>query len=626
MPFDGPDGHNEALRSAALALRPRAVLWPSEWAAQRRVLTGESSANTGRWKNETVPFARKIMDALDERHPAWMVVFMASRQVAKSEIGINWAGQTIDEAPAPMSVLFPGANLGKSYARLRLNPMIEATPTLREKIPRGNRNDKGDTLLQKVFPGGAITIGSTYVATDMSSRAVGKLIVDDADRFQREAGDEGDWLEIALMGLATFSFRRKVYLNSSPGIESLSVIKPWWLRSSQGHFYVPCVHCGTMQYLVWEQLKWAKGKPQEAAYECSSSSCAKLIAEHNKTDMLRAGDWQHDHPELERSIIGFHANGLMTPDGLGYKWAEHAAAWERSERDPAKVKVFQNTRLGETHADPNEKLDWEALKGRAEPFKLRSIPQGCLLLTAGVDVQKRYLALQIIGWGRNESAWTIDYRTIEGDPTRDEVWAKLDDQLAAEIVNSFGVPMRIAGSAIDAGYLQYEVLAFVRRKRARNIIATKGSGQLGRRVIGTPTAIEAKGRGVVDKRGDLLYSVGESTSKAALFDRLRADGSAAIPDRHVHFSADLDEEYFRGMASEVFDPHKRRFVKVYERNEPLDTFNQNMIIAMHSSIRIHRYTEGDWQRLEAMYEPKGAKSGVTPNPTRSFLPLPARTA
>ena len=628
MPFDGPDAYTEAFRAAARALRPRVALWPSEWAQQRRILTGEGSANPGHWYNEKIPFAEGVMDACDERHPAWLVVFMASRQVAKTEVGMNWLGQIIDEQPAPTSVLFPGTNLGKSFARLRLNPMIMAVPTLSEKIPIGRRSDKSDTLMQKMFPGGHITIGSTYIPTDMSSRAIGKLIIDDADRFQREDGVEGDWLEIALMGLATFGFRRKVYLNSSPGIESLSVINPWWLKSSQGHYYVPCVYCGTMQYLVWEQLKWAEGKPQEAAYECAK--CTKLIAEHNKTDMLAAGEWRHDFPERENEIIGFHANCLLTPAGLGFRWAENAAAWERSKRDPAKAKVFLNTRLGETHKDPNEKLDWEILKKRAEPFRLRSIPLGCLILTAGVDVQKDRLEAQIIGWGRDEQAWTIDYRILEGDPTRDEVWEKLDDLLAGEIVNSFGVNLRVSLTLVDSGYVQHDVTNYTYEREKRNIFATKGTGNLGRAIIGRPTYVDVKYRGKQDKRGAKQYAMGEATAKAALYDRMQADAGKPIGERHIHFSDELPEEYFRGVAAEVFDPHKRRFVPVYERNEPIDTLALNMAAAMHHNIAIHRMRELDWQRLEQLYEPKIDAKPRPPeeipiiSPAGRYVPPPAR--
>ena len=49
----------------------------------------------------------------------------------------------MDEDPAPMLGLFPGTNLGKDYMRLRVNPMIGQSPTLRMKVPLGRPFGQG---------------------------------------------------------------------------------------------------------------------------------------------------------------------------------------------------------------------------------------------------------------------------------------------------------------------------------------------------------------------------------------------------------------------------------------------------------------------------------------------------
>jgi phage terminase large subunit GpA-like protein len=616
-PFDGPDGYAAFCRAAAAAIRPRVQLYPSQWAEQRRKLSSESSAEAGRWKNARVPYLPAIMDALDRRHPAWLVVFMANAQSAKSEAGLNWAGHTIDEDPGPLLALFPGANLGKSWVRLRLNPMIANAPTLRAKVPLGRRSDKGDTLMQKIFPDGHITVGSTYIPTDASSKAIAKLLIDDVDRFQKAAGAEGDMVEMAIMRLSTFSYRKKCFINSSPGIESLSIINPWWKQSSQGHYHVPCPHCDTKQPLVWENLRWPEGKPKEAQYACAH--CGAFIAEHHKTEMLARGEWRHTYSERADEIVGFHSNCLYTPTSLGFTWAENAAAFERAKHDPEKLKVFTNTRLGETHKDPHEKLDWELLHNRGEPFKLRQIAPRILILTCGVDVQKDRVELQILGWGRNERATTIDYQVITGDPTREELWSELDEYLALELENSFGVKMRLACTLIDSNYLTDDVLRFTRPRKSRNIFASRGSNIMTKQAIGRPTHTDVKSRGKSDRRGAERYEIGVSALKRTLYERLRADSGVAKAEQHVRFSDQLSEEYFRGLASEVFDPHKRRWVQVYERNESLDTFILAMAAAMHHSVGVHKLDEIAWQRFEQLYQP-AAKPSVEAKPEVQRLP------
>jgi len=622
--FDGPDGFDLTCRTGAAALRPKHPLTPSQWAEAKRRLSTKSSAEAARWRNSRIPFLRPIMDALDTSFPAWMVVFIKSSQVGATECGLNWVGQTIEEDPAPMLALFPGEKLGKRWARKRLEPMIAECASLRKIIPLGRRSDKSDTLLEKEFPDGGLTIGSANIPSDMASIAVAKLLLDEVDRFPKEVGEEGDPVEIVLRRLSTYQSRKKAFLNSSPTIASLSHIKPWWLESSQGEFYVPCPHCNAMQVLAWGNIKYPEGRPREAQYMCNE--CAALIHEHHKTDMLAAGEFRHAFPERTESIIGFHVNCLYTPLGLGDTWGENAVVWERAKRDPGKIKTFVNTRLGETHEDPTEKLDWEALKERREPFKLRTIQPGVLLLTAGVDVQKDRVEAQIIGWARGEKAWTVDYRVIPGDPTRDELWNALDAYLAREFESAHGVPMRLSSTLIDSGYLQDDVLAFTRERRARGIFASKGATAFGRQAIGRPTKVDVSYRGKAQKYGGEQYQIGVSTLKATLYERLRADADVMASARHVHFSDELPEEFYRGLAAEVFDPHKRRWVKVYERNEPLDTMILAMAAAMHHSVAMHTFGESDWVRLEQLYEP-AEKREIAPAefvlPGTGFMPTAA---
>ena len=335
--------------------------------------------------------------------------------------------------------------------------------------------------------------------------------------------------------------------------------------------------------------------------------------------MLAAGEWRHTYPDRLDEIVGYHSNCLYTPTGLGFTWAANAAAYDRAKRDPEKLKVFTNTRLGLTLKDAHEKLDWEVLHNRREPFALRKIAPGILLLTCGVDVQKDRVELQIIGWDRHQRGTTVDYQVIVGDPTRDELWDELGDFLALEMENSFGVKMRLACTLVDSNYLPERVLRFTRPRKARNIFASRGSNILTKQAIGRPTHADVKSRGKADIRGAERYEVGVGSLKRTLYERLRADNGMAPTERHVNFSDQFSEEYFRGLASEVFDPHKRRWVQVYERNEPLDTFVLAMAASMHHSVRVDKMNEADWQRLEQRYQPTDRPSAADPPKTPTLL-------
>src|SRR5689334_2763215 len=110
--------------------------------------------------------------------------------------------------------------------------------------------------------------------------------------------------------------------------------------------------------------------------------------------MLAKGEWRAANPE--RAVVGFHINALYTPLGLGKSWPDLVEEFEAAGANPVKHKAFVNLRLGEVTKDPNEKLDGEELSNRAEARSVRTIPKGCLLLTAGVDVQKDRWAVMIV--------------------------------------------------------------------------------------------------------------------------------------------------------------------------------------------------------------------------------------
>lgn len=640
MPFDGQDGYAAALEAVARAFEPRRPLPVSVWAAQHRVLSGKSASEPGRWRNERIPYLAAVMDALSERHPAPLVVLVASAQVGKSECGLNWIGRMAHQMPGSFLVLFPSEKAARKWVRTRLDSMIASTPALRGILPLGRRASSGNTLQEKHGPGFVLYTGSANIPEDVASVSVPYLFLDEVDKFPFALEDEGDPVELALRRSTTFP-RAKCFMTSTPTSEETSRIWPAWLDSTMDRYYVPCVHCNHMQHLRWAQLTWITGKPATAVYACED--CGATIEERRKTDILAAGEWRATFPEREAACKGFTIGGLYSPIGLGDSWAKHAVAWERAQGKQSRLQVFYNTRLGEVHKGERQRVDWAEIKARAEPYALRTIPKGVLLLTAGTDVQGDRLETQILGHGRGEQITVVDYVVHYGDTTRLQptgdgeasVWSLLDDYLAQSILNSFGVQMRLSCSLIDSGYLTDIILAFTRTRKARGIFASRGSSNATRQPIGRPSYPDTKHRGKVDQRGVERYEIGVSMLKHWLFEALRADsGKPDAPilpaDRHIRFPTALPDEYFRQMTAETYDPKHGWIERAnYHRNEALDNFLLARAAAMHHSVAVHRLRELDWQRLEQLYQPATPPAGGDAKPglylpSGAFMPTSAK--
>jgi phage terminase large subunit GpA-like protein len=636
--FDGPDGYVVALEQLAELVKPKRPLGTSAWAQRYRVLTAKNSAEPGRWRNERVPFVNAIHDALDPRHPADTVVVVGSSQVVKSEVGLNWIGRTIHQEPASFLALFPTDKVARKWVRTKLDGMIASTPELRKLVPLGRKANQGNTLSEKHYPGGVLYTGSANIPDDLASISVANVLFEEVDRMPIVLEDEGDPIELALRRMATFT-RRKAYMNSTPTTAETSRIWPAWLSSTMDRYFVPCPFCNHMQFLRWAQMKWPHNAPHQAGYVCEE--CDQKMSEHHKTTMLAEGTWRATHPERETSTKGFHLNGMYTPIGLGDSWAKHALAWERAQGSVARIQVFFNTRLGEVHKGERVKVDWEVVKGRAEPYRLRTIPPGVFILTSGTDVQIDRLETQVLGFKRDERIAVIDYVVHRGDVTRPEVWAELDAYLAQPIINSFGIPMRLACSMVDSGYLPDTVLSFTRPRRGRGIFASRGSTNANKQAIGKPGYPDVKRMGKTDNRrfGAERYELGVSVLKHWVYEHLRSDGGTEelpvpITQRHIAFSDELPEVYFRQLTAETWDPKEGWIGDAnYHSNEALDTFIMARAASMHHTVAVHRMREADYLRLEQLLQPAegvpskpAAQLGMAAIPRMGgFLPMPAST-
>jgi phage terminase large subunit GpA-like protein len=599
-----------------------------QWADRERHLSSRSSPEPGRWRTARVPFSREIMEELSPSSPAEEVIFVASTQVVKTEIGINFIGHSVCEDPCPILAVYPTVEVGNRWVRQRLNPTITESPSLRDRFPPERSRDASNTNTLKEFPGGILIMGGANSAASLASMPIKKLMADEVDRYPRnvgkdeEGGGEGDPLDLAEARTSAFGRRAKRYKASSPTIMSLSRIWKDWLRSSQGEYHVPCPHCLEVQVLRRDNLSYSVGHPEEARFACIH--CGVLIEERFKTWMLdevNGARWIHKHPERV-TVRGYHLSAWYSPTGLGKTWPELARMYEDRKGDPERLKVFINTVDALCYEDPNEKLDWEQIKQRAEASPVRAVPKGYVLLTAGVDVQKDRLEYLVMAWRRGMGRFVIDAGIIPCDPMRQDWHAKLDELLETKFRNGYGQDLRIKAMAVDSGYLPDEIFKYTRSRKARGVFAIKGASLSGKPILLRPSKVDFKRNGVTHKSGAEQWQVGTDTAKHSLFALAGSDKERVDPEeRLLRFTSALEDEFFRQFCAEVWDPHKRKWVKVHTRNEGLDITVYAIAAGYHPSLYggVHKIKDPVWEKLEEILEPK-AGSLFAPHPPEQARP------
>ena len=543
-------------------LAPPPKLTISEWADRYRKLSPESSAEPGQWRTERAPYQREIMDAVNDPSIE-IVVVMSSAQVGKTEIINNIIGYYIDYDPAPILLLEPTLDLSQSYSKKRLAPMIRDTPALRGKVKDSKSRDSDNTLLEKGFPGGYIAIVGANSPVGLSSRPIRILLADEIDRFPISAGAEGDPLSLAEKRTKTFWNKKKMFV-STPTEKGISRIEAEFEDSTKEEWCLPCPACGRYQPLAWGQLKF-----EDVTMEC------KFCKEHFTEYEWKSGKgkWIAQNKEVYHTKKrGFHLNALSSP---WERWETIIKEFKDAKhKGKQTLKVWVNTYLGESWEDQDGEItDIEMLAKRRERYD-SEIPEGVLILTAGIDVQDDRLEVEVVGWGIDKESWGIYYKVFYGDPGQQTVWEQVDSFLKNEFLYKNGEKLCISCTCIDSGgHYTSEVYKFCKEREYRRIFAIKGYGGTGKSFIGKASRN--------NRERVALFPLGVDTGKESLMSNLKVEFEGP---GYCHFPIDkdrgYDESYFKGLTAEKrvirYSKGQPRFEWIKKsniRNEPLDLRN-----------------------------------------------------
>ena len=604
----GFDGAADILRSWGSGLRPDANLTVSEWADRHRWLSSRASAEPGRYRTARTPYMREIMDALSPASPVQRVVFMKAAQVGATEAGNCFIGFVMHHAPGPMLAVQPTVELAKRNSRQRIDPLIEESPELRERVKPARSRDAGNTMLSKEFAGGILIMTGANSAVGLRSTPARYIFLDEVDAYPASADEEGDPVTLAEARSLTFAHRRKVFLVSTPTIKGLSRIEREYEASDQRRFFVPCPHCGLMQWLRFERLRWDKGRPETAEYHCEG--CEAAIAEHHKTEMLAAGEWRATATAADPTTVGYHLSALYSPIGW-LSWARIARAHEAVQGNDEAMRAFRNTILGETWFETGEAPDWQRLAERREAWAPGTVPAGGLFLTAGADVQKDRIEVDVWAWGRGLESWLVDHVVIEGGPGDPACWQNLTNLLGRTWVHASGQHLTIARLAIDTGYETSAVYGWARAVGFAQVAPVKGLEGFNRASPVTgPTYVDATIGGKRLRRGARLWTVATSTFKAETYRFLRQDrptaeeivAGASFPAGTVHLPRWAEGEWLKQLTAEQLITVKTRrgftkleWQKLRERNEALDARVYARAAAWIAGA--DRWPEAKWEEL-----------------------------
>ena len=608
---NNPGFKNYISRLADLAeqsFRFRSIMPADEWAETVRRMDGGK-----RFRFDFAPYQREMIQSC-YRKDVQMVCFMMASRLGKTESVMNVLGSCIAQAARRILVLYPTTSQAEKWSKETLEKeLFESTPEL-QWLVRGGRRNSSNTILHKLFPGGLINIFGGNAPGEMRRAKGNLLFADEIDALEQSgARDEGDQLEIFWTRGTEFSDTIRIAA-SYPSVEGQSRIAQLMEHSDYRKWFTPCVKCSKHVVLSRDDLHYPEGEPEKAYLECPE--CGEHLTDEDRKAMMKAGEWR---PTQEfKGVIGYFGNGMMSPHPTqkGFKNHLHFVAnqeelVERADNPDRARHVLVNTFDAKPYRPERvEAPEASELLERIENYQPRvMLPDGVLLLTAGVDVQKRYLEFSVWGWGENKESWLLDHQTITGAPDDPGTWQGLESYWAScryphPTGHTLGLLEPGSRVMVDAGHWDQHVLPFTFSKQALGVAAVQGSPTINAPVLGkVRLAASPQAR---------IFPVGVNQCKDIIYARLSLSpppSGEPFPPGYIHLNETATRMYLGGLTceygkEETFrgEIYTRYVCPSSRRNEPLDC----AVYAMCGRVAINPRFDRIRENME-----KGAKEKET---------------
>ncbi|GGE00341.1 terminase [Aureimonas endophytica] len=475
-----------------------------------------------------------------------------------------------------------------------LMPLILASPKLapllRPRTKAGVQDAWSDIILRNGAP-----IQMRSASNNSSFRAIkgSKVFADEVS--SKEWRDLSKHSEGSKLGLARN--RGQQFANFLLGVGSTPtnagecVVSIELARSDRRRFHVPCPHCQVMIPLLPDirrsesrsmktggGLRWTEtdDRVDDAWYECQE--CDRHIEEVQKLDLLDKGEWVATSTTGEEGHAGFEIWGIYSSDPRS-GFLDIARDHRKAQHDAGEMPRFVNTVLAQEFSrSPVAEVDPASLDARKVAYKLADGtpaegPSWAIGAWAGIDAQQGSLddqtrpprlemTIHVTGPNRRRAVvkhhviafrevvdrFTGEIEEVPVEPftaaCADIVWEILERGILLED----GRRLPIKRCAVDNGWRTDDAQKFcmLPKSKALGIVPVRGasSERAGNRAPLVPANLMVARS---PKSGRQYLWVGTQTAK----DIIRRILSIPVPGpESVEFSADLPEDYFRGLLQE----------------------------------------------------------------------------
>lgn len=430
----------EFIRKPLKYLCPPGKLTVSEWAEKHRILDPKTSAIPGPWRNNVTPYLIGIMDEFNNPETE-EIIYVKPTQVGGSESLNNMVGYVVMQDPSPVMIVYPKEDLAEFTSENRIQPMMNLSKGLKDKF---RKRESSRTELQ--FDGMFISLNGANSPSDLASKAIRYLFMDEVDKYPGASKKEADPIKLARERTKTFH-DSKIFITSTPTLKTGHIWKAKENADVVKKYFVPCPHCDEYIELIFKNIKWSEDKKlsnaeraESAKYHCQL--CGQKITDQQKNQILKLGEWKTvDKKTKFPRKVAFWMNTLYSPF---VRFSQIALEFLDTKEDPEALQNFVNSWLAEPWEDTKLKTNADMVLERQTEYEQFEVPDWAEFLTAGVDVQETSLYWTIRAWGTHLTSQNIAHGQTFG-------FKKIEEIMNSEFKKRNGDSLMVNLCGMDSG-------------------------------------------------------------------------------------------------------------------------------------------------------------------------------
>lgn len=558
--------HSALNDAVSNALRPPPIRQLWQWAEDEIVLSAKTGTFApGQYRTRHTPHVRAVMDSFQNPDVREIVLPWAA-QTAKTiteTICVAWA---VDNDPGNILIVMPSEQMAKSYSKSRLQQMLrDCTATMAHIL----REKSAFNILEMELDNCVIALAGAGSATNLASRPIRILVLDELDKYPPSLKDEGAPADLAEERTKTFP-NRKIFKSSTVTVEEGAI----WVafkRSNQHEWFCPCPECGDEFIVTWSRIKFPGADPDKGAAGnadgevltdeqravkcyCECPSCGHRITDSRRRQFLASGRWVLVAEGTE-GVVGYRIAEISSC--IGRSWSTLVELFLAAVRDTKahnyeKLKTFTCSVL----ADPWI-MKTETMRDKGEIEKLQLDYDAGIVptylpisgLTIGIDTQKHGFYYAVRAWGGGEAleSWLIECGYAESFDVLERV-------IFGSYIGEDGARYSIRGGFIDAmGDRTHEVYEWCRKAGAMaGVLPSQGTDGISGGATHSYTKLDKDRFGKAIAGGLQLCRIDTIHFKNWLDSKLR------VPQEDAgawHIYEGISEDYCRQMVAEYRNEH-----------------------------------------------------------------------